>query len=229
MAGEFDLTSALALTDVAQIETDSKLQVFAASGFRMLAFTRGGRAALELVKQGVAHVAAVHRSTADRPDGNAAAVREVLGAGFRLLRCADWQAGLALPADNHARSLTACLGSIRHWAAREPGSAARECLEELTGRPFQGKRTLGSHQAVAETVKGGWAEAGVCVRLCAVDAGLNFLPVRAESLDLCFPAAMEYDPRIQALIGLLRGRKHRRLLEELPGYDSRRTGDLSVA
>lgn len=35
MAGEFDLTSALAITDVAQIETDSKLQVAAAPSFRI--------------------------------------------------------------------------------------------------------------------------------------------------------------------------------------------------
>lgn len=35
MAGEFDLTSALAITDVAQIEADSKLQVAAAPSFRV--------------------------------------------------------------------------------------------------------------------------------------------------------------------------------------------------
>ena len=54
------------------------------------------------------------------------------------------------------------------------------------------------------------------MRLCAEDAGLRFLPVRTESLDLCFSATIERDPRIQALIRLLRSRSHRRLIDKLP-------------
>ena len=50
--------------------------------------------------------------------------------------------------------------------------------------------------------------------------------VRNESLDLCFPAAIEHDPRMQALIRLLRSRSHRRLIDELPGYDSSHTGEM---
>lgn len=79
-----------------------------------------------------------------------------------------------------------------------------------------------SHQAV----RSGWAEAGVCVQLCAEDAGLKFLPVRRESLDLVFAVAMEGDPRMRALIQLMRSREHRRLIGELPGYDARHTGEL---
>jgi molybdate-binding protein len=64
------------------------------------------------------------------------------------------------------------------------------------------------------------------VRLCKEDAGLRFLPVRTEALDLCFPAAMERDPRLQALIRLLRSRSYRRLIDELSGYDASRTGEM---
>jgi molybdate-binding protein len=79
---------------------------------------------------------------------------------------------------------------------------------------------------VAEAVRAGWAEAGVCVRFSAAEAGLNFLPVRSETLDLCFPAAIQHDPRIQALVRLLRDRACRRLISELPGYDARETGEI---
>ena len=171
-------------------------------------------------------MAALHRSTVEQPDRNAETVRERLGGGYRLLRSADWEEGIALPAQDHTRSIAACARQVRHWAMREPGSAARECLDELLGKPHASKRILLSHQAVVEAVRGGWAEAGVCVRLCAEDAGLRFLPVRDESLDLCFSAAMERDPRIQALTRLLRSRAHRRLIDELPGYDASHTGDL---
>lgn len=204
----------------------------AASGFRMLVFSRGGSAALDLLKRGLAHVAALHRSTPEEPGRNAATVRERLGSSYRLLRCADWQEGLAVQPGKGGSAglmmLNSCVNGIRQWALREPGSAARECLDELAGRPLSGKRILTSHHAVAESIKTGWAEGGVCVRLCAEEAGLDFLPVRTEFLDLCFPAALENDPRIQALISLLRTRAHRRLIGELPGYDSRNMGGLTT-
>ena len=66
------------------------------------------------------------------------------------------------------------------------------------------------------------------MRLCADAAGLNFLPVRTETLDLCFPAGMQRDPRVQALIRLLRTRTYRRLVSELPGYDARYTGEMAT-
>jgi molybdate-binding protein/DNA-binding XRE family transcriptional regulator len=198
----------------------------AAAGFRLLAFTRGGGIALELLQQGLVHVAALHRSTLEQPDRNAETVREKLGGGYRLLRSADWQEGIALPARDHTRSISACAKQVRQWAMREPGSAARECLDDLLGKSQISKHIMLSHQAVVEAVRGGWAEAGVCVRLCAEDAGLRFLPVRNESLDLCFSAAMERDPRVQALIRLLRSRAHRRLVDELPGYDASHTGEM---
>lgn len=198
----------------------------AASGFRMLTFTRGGGAALELLRQGVVHVAALHRSTEERPERNAETVLERLGSGYRLLRCAEWQEGIALPVADAISSVTACAQQVRQWAMREPGSAARECLDELLGQATVPEHVVLSHQAVVEAVRSGWAEAGVCVRLCAEDAGLRFLPVRRESLDLCFAVAMEGDPRIRALIQLMRSREHRRLIGELPGYDARNTGEL---
>jgi len=198
----------------------------AASGFRLLAFSRGGGPALELLRQGVVHVAALHRSTAERPARNAETVGERLGGGYRLLRCADWEEGIVLPADNHTRSVSACAHRIRRWAMREPGSSARECLDELLVRPRSSSHVATSHAGVAEVVRSGWAEAGVCVRICAEDAGLHFLPVRTESLDLCFSASMERNPRVQALIRLLRSRAYRHLIDELPGYDASRTGEL---
>jgi molybdate-binding protein len=79
---------------------------------------------------------------------------------------------------------------------------------------------------VAEAVSGGWADAGICVQLSAEEAGLRFLPVRAERLDFCFARTMQHDPRVQALIRLLRSRSYRALMSDLPGYDTRMTGEI---
>ena len=200
-----------------------------ASGFRLLVFPRSGGAALELLRKGLVHVAGLHRSTAEHPERNAETVRAQLGEGYDLLRAARWEEGLALPAGSAARSIASATRRSYRWAARERGSAARECLDEVIGgRRFYGREVDG-HAAVAEAVHAGWADAGICVKLCAEDAGLNFLPVRQEMLDFCFAKRLQQDPRVQALIRLLRSRSHRRLVSELPGYDARETGAIANA
>lgn len=200
----------------------------AATGDRLLAFPRSGGAALELLGRGVVHAAALHRSTAEHPGRNAETVRQRLGAGYRLLRVAEWQTGVAVAPDAGAAARRDDFAGVRRWAVREVGSAARECLEELLGRPLPRQRPWSSHAAVATAVRDGFADAGVCVRLCAEEAGLQFVPVRTESLDLCFPAALERDPAMQALIRLLRSRAFRGVVADLPGYDSVHTGTLDT-
>jgi molybdate-binding protein len=197
-----------------------------ASGFRLLVFPRGGRGALDLLRRKLVHVAGLHYSTEEFPQRNTEAARAQLGGDSRLLRMAKWESGIALATNDPANSVESVVRRPLHWAAREAGSAARECLDELFGqRRFSGREVSG-HAAVAEAVRAGWAGAGVCVRFSAAEAGLNFLPVRKEILDLCFPAAFQHDPRIQALVRLLRARACRRLISELPGYDARETGEI---
>jgi len=197
-----------------------------ASGFRLLVFPRGGRAALELLRQKLVHVAGLHYSTDEAPERNAETVRTQVSDDCQLLRVAKWESGIALATDDRSRSAESVARRSLRWAARETGSAARECLDGLLGQRHFAGREVNGHAAVAEAVRAGWAEAGVCVRFSAVEAGLNFLPVRSETLDLCFPAAFQNDRRIQALVRLLRGRTCRRLISELPGYDARETGEF---
>lgn len=197
------------------------------SGFRLLVFPRGGRAALELLRQKLVHVAGLHYSTDEQPARNAEIAQAQIESNCRLLRVAKWEAGVALASGDRSRSPDSVARRHLRWAAREPGSAARECLDELLGRRHFSGREVNGHAAVAEAVRGGWAGAGVCVRFSAEEAGLNFLPLRTEALDLCFPAAIQHDPRIQALVRLLRTRAYRRLVSELPGYDARHTGELT--
>ncbi|MEI8288259.1 MAG: substrate-binding domain-containing protein [Verrucomicrobiota bacterium] len=196
------------------------------SGFRLLIFPRGGQTALELLRQKLVHVAGLHYSTEDAPGRNIETVRAQMSSDCRLLRSAKWQSGIALASDDRSRSAESVARRQLRWAAREPGSAARECLDELLGRRrFEG-REVGGHASVAEAVRSGWAEAGVCVKFSAEEAGLNFLPLRNETLDFCFPAPLQHDARIQGLVRLVRGRAWRQLVSELPGYDARETGEI---
>lgn len=203
------------------------------SGVRLLPVVRSSRRALELLAQGRVLVAGVHLGG----DGaeNRAAAEGRLGDGVRLLRLGLWEEGVALSPGSGIRSARRLRRARLRWVGREEGSGARACLEELfeghweDGAGGEGDEVpvASDHRGVAEAVRAGWAQAGVCVRLAAEEAGLDFLPVRREAYDLCYPAAVEDDPRILALREAVRSRSFRGTLATLPGYDSATTGRVA--
>lgn len=197
-----------------------------ASGFRLIVLPRCGKAALDLLRRGAVHLAGLHRATDEQPNLNAESARSTLGKGYQLVRAARWLEGIAVGAAERPRPPEVLVRTRHRWALREPGSAARECLDRLSGPRRLPGRVVSSHTAVAQAVRASWADAGVCIKLAAEEAGVNFIPVRTELLDFCFPAALAREARVLALVRLLRSRAHRQLISELPGYDARETGEL---
>ena len=142
------------------------------------------------------------------------------------MRVARWQEGLAVCPGKGIKSVAAALRQKLRWIGREAGSGARQCLDELFEDRDKPRREARDHRGVAEAIRCGWADVGVCVRLVSEDAGLEFLSVRDETYDLCFATEAVDDPRIEALIAAVRSESYRRLLGELPGYDTRHAGEL---
>lgn len=187
-------------------------------GLRVIALERSSRAALELLRQGVVHAAGVHLARAEDERGNAAAVRELAGPGHALLHVARWDSGIALAGTTAPRARELARGKLR-WIGREPGSGARACQDEVLGERRAPRRTASSHRAVGEALRGGWAEAGACLRLVALGAGLRFVSVRTERYDLCLAEDSLRDPRLVALVEAVRSRRYAAWLAELPGYE----------
>lgn len=193
-------------------------------GVRLIPLHRSSQAALRALAEGVADVAGVHLAD---PEGNAEAVRETLGAGHVLAHLATWREGVAVAGGAHR-----AVGSLVRratWIAREPGSGARACLEDLfreEGREPRFRRVARDHRAVAQLVRDGWGTAGVCVELVAREADLGFVATRAESYDLCVPAHLADDPRVRALLDALRDRSLRGLIADLAGYDPSAMGEV---
>lgn len=195
------------------------------AGIRLLAFFRSSRQALALLKQGLVHVAGLHLSGSTE-DGNVAAVRAELDGAYRLVRVVRWDEGVVTTNDRKAR-LPSIVRSRLNWIGREPGSGARQCMDELFGNRRAPRRLARDHRGVAEAVRSGWADAGVCLRLAAEEAGLRFLPVRQEAYDLCFAEVHESDPRIRALLAVLRSSTFRQTVDDLPGYNARDMGSTA--
>jgi molybdate-binding protein/DNA-binding XRE family transcriptional regulator len=203
---------------------------------RLIVLPRSSRVALELLAQGLVHAAGVHLASSDSIGGNETAAREhlstgVFGRAYRLLRVADWDEGIALAAGQPLRSIKAVLGARLRWVEREPGSGAAQCLEELLGRSSERRRLerapwARDHRGVAEAIRGQWADAGICLRLASEEAGLSFLSVRQEAYEICFPEALAGDPRIKALVQVVRSAAYRRTVADLPGYSTTQTGEL---
>jgi molybdate-binding protein/DNA-binding XRE family transcriptional regulator len=196
-------------------------------GIRLLVLMRSSQQALALLSRNLVHVAGVHLARADQQGGNAGIIRSRLGEGFQCLHLARWQEGVVLAPGLGIRSVRSVLGGNLRWVGREPGSGARQCLDELLEHRRPPRRIARDHRGVAEAVRCGWADAGVCVRLVGEEAGLEFLGVREEAYDLCFASSLfEDDRRLQALVEVVRSREYRGILGELPGYDCWRTGEL---
>jgi molybdate-binding protein/DNA-binding XRE family transcriptional regulator len=196
------------------------------AGVRLLVLSRSSSESLALLGKDLVHVAGIHLATPQRPRANSQAVRTRLGSGYSLLRLACWQEGLALAPHLGVRTIQAAVRARLRWIGREPGSAARQCLDELLGNRVGVRRVARNHRAVAESIRGGLADAGVCLRLAGEEAGLRFLSVRKEFFDLCFRSDGATDPRIAALIQAVCSTEYRRLLSDLPGYDASAAGEL---
>ena len=199
-----------------------------ATGLRLVVLPRSSGEALALLKSGRVHVAGIHYATDDDPEANRFSVRSALGPGYRLMRIARWDAGLAVAPTVSASSIASVVRADLRWVGREPGSAARRCLDELRpGRPAP-RRSARDHRGVAEAIRSGWADVGVCHRLPCDEAGLRFLNVRVESYDLCYAVEAERDQRIAGLVRTVRSAAYRRLIADLPGVDPSDAGDLDT-
>lgn len=196
----------------------------ATTGLRMLVLPRSSRQSLELLREGLVHVAGLHLATDDQPDQNSRAATDVAGSGLRMCRVAHWHEGVAMRGQDRVRSLAGLNSSRLRWVGREAGSGARQCLDRVLENRPSPSRIARNHQGVTEAILSGWADAGICVQLAASEAGLNFLPVQREAYDLCYRADFADDRRLKGLLATLRSKTYRQLLASLPGYETAETG-----
>jgi molybdate-binding protein/DNA-binding XRE family transcriptional regulator len=195
--------------------------------FRMLVLSRSSRQSLQLLRDGLVHIAGLHLAESRTPEKNAEVAREILGIPFRLLRMANWQEGLALTPGLGHKTVGQALAAGLRWIGREPGSGARQVLDEVLQGAAAPALVARDHRGVVEAVRSGWADAGISVRLASEEAGLEFITIRDEAYDLCVPESFMEDPRVRALVEVIRSKSLQGMISDLPGYDTRETGELT--
>lgn len=199
------------------------------SPFRLLILSRPSGGALQMLEQGLVHVAGIHLSRVAEKRSNAAILSErKLAENWSLLRASQWEEGLAVAQDSAIRSLRQAAKQSLRWIGRLPGAGARRCQDELRGDARPPTRTARDHRAVAEAIVNDWADAGICLRLTSDEAHLRFFSICEDQYDLCFPERYRADPRIAALVKTIRSTEYRELIGQLPGYRAADAGELET-
>ncbi|MBT9153093.1 MAG: Molybdopterin molybdenumtransferase [Firmicutes bacterium] len=83
-----------------------------------------------------------------------------------------------------------------------------------------------THLAVACAVANGSAEVGLGILSAANAFGLDFVPICLEQFDIVMRRATLHDPRIQALLSIIRSAEFASRVGELGGYATNKSGEV---
>lgn len=172
-------------------------------------------------------------------DANAAALRDAPDLHDAVLVAfVRREQGLVLPAGNpkRLRGLSDVLALGVRMATRQQGTGAQMLLDVLLTRAGASMRDLRRIETpaltgpdIAEIVRAGQADCGIGTRAAARSAGLDFVPLVWENLDLAMRQRSYFRPAMQALIRFLSERRLQQRAEELTGYDPSPAGQIRFA
>ena len=205
----------------------------AKQGVRLISLQRTSRQALKLLELGLVHMAGIHFGSDQSSTQNFDAVTQLRKfSPYKLLRYATWNAGIAASEKYSSYTVDRIINTPCRWINRPIGSSARASLDEILGTRTSPEAITGytneanSHQAVADVIKCGAADAGWILEAVASSQGLSFRPIKKEFYDLCFSERFEEDPRYRAFIDVVRSRAFRDLFRAVPGIESQNAGDI---
>jgi len=198
----------------------------------------GSRAALEGLARGEAHVAGCHLFDPETGCYNAPWVARLIPFPCTLVGFAVWQQGLIVAPGNplQIRGVSDLARPNVRLVNRQDGAEARMLLDRSlqqaripTAAVLGYEHVASGHLGVAETVRGGLADAGIGVRAAALAYGLDFVLWGEERYDLVIPNHVLDLPAVAALLAVLRRPALQQQVELLGGYDVSPMGHPSSA
>ena len=196
----------------------------------------GSLGGLLALARGEAHLAGAHLLDEATGEYNLSYVRRHLkDIPIVLVALVGRTQGLLVPKGN-PRGIAGLSDLARDgttFVNRQRGSGTRVLLDHLLrGANIQASHIRGyereeyTHLAVAATVAGGSADAGLGVLSAARAVGTDFVPLANEQYDLAIPAEL-YDGEVLApLLALIRDEAFRQQVDALGGYDTSRMGEV---
>ncbi|MBU2549736.1 MAG: molybdopterin biosynthesis protein [Proteobacteria bacterium] len=196
----------------------------------------GSLGGLLTLKRGFSHLAGSHLLDTETGEYNLSYIRQHL-AGFpvRLVNLVTREQGFLVLPGNPKGIRT--FGDLYHegvtFINRQGGSGTRILLDynlQLLGLAPDGisgyENEEFTHMAVAAAVLSGRADVGLAIQASAKALGLNFVPVTTERYDLVIPESHWEDPKIQAMLDVVRSDVFKTTVDGLGGYGTGQTGEL---
>jgi putative molybdopterin biosynthesis protein len=191
---------------------------------------------LDLLAEGLVHVAGLHLSDAGHGESNTEAVRRRFpDQRMLVVNLTRWRQGFVLPAGNRLaiRSGADLLRTGLRVARREEGAGAQALVRRLLADEgadvahLAGPAVSG-HAEVAQLVACGAADVGVAIESVALAAGLDFVPLAEERFDLVVPAHRAETVPVSRLLDALDDDGFRAEMAHLPGYDGALSGQAAT-
>jgi molybdate-binding protein/DNA-binding XRE family transcriptional regulator len=205
------------------------------AGVELVVVSRNSSQSLELLKQGLVHVAGTHLRDEASGESNLPAVRQRFGTrAVAVIGFAVWEEGIVVARGNPKR-----IRAIADFARadvtivnREPGAGCRRLLDaELRRLGVSAKSVHGYDQIALGHLPAAWhvltgkADCCIATKAAARVFGLGFLPLLSERYDIVIRKPELNAPAMQVLLDTLGRAAFRRELEALGGYDTRMAGD----
>jgi excisionase family DNA binding protein len=213
------------------------------SGSGLATLTEGTGRGIDRLQRGEVIAAAIRfhgqsLSANAAGDANIAAVRATPGLQDAvLIGVARREQGLLLAPGNPKRlhSMADVAASGAQMAVRQ-GGGAQLLLDTLLTRAGATTKDLRRLEPpcltgpdLAAAIRSGRADCGIATRAAARSAGLDFVPLLWESIDLLMRQRSYFRPPIQTLIGFLRDTRLRHRATDLSGYDTAPAGQIRFA
>lgn len=196
----------------------------------------GSMGGIMAVRNNEAHIAGVHMLDEQTGEFNVSYVNRYLKnkASWCLVHLAMREQGLLVMPGN-PKGIQGLLDLVRsdiEYVNRQRGAGTRMLLDyQLQKLGIECSKIagydkeVGTHMAVAATIAGGAADAGMGIRAAAKALGLDFIPVAQEQYDLIFNFSAQ-DERQALIIKILQSSEFRQQVEALGGYDLKEAGKL---
>jgi putative molybdopterin biosynthesis protein len=196
----------------------------------------GSLGGIMALQKGRCHLAGSHLLDPAAGIYNQASIREHLpGMPLKLVRLVDREQGFIVPAGNPEKiqGLPDLVRPGITFINRQRGSGTRVLLDwRLTRLNMSPDNIAGyeneeyTHMNVAAAVLSGRASTGLGVKSAAVALGLDFIPLGVEEYDLVIPSRHWDDPRILALLRVIRSDAFLRAAADMGGYGTEKTGQV---
>ena len=235
-SGEDDLRKGVLIAGCDPAISILSRHLMLSDGVDIAAVECSSRRALELLRNGKAHIAGMHLRDANTGEFNLPFVRQAFPrGGVQVITYGKWEQGFVVLPGN-PRGIRSAADLVRRGTAivnREKGSGSRDLLDRLLAKAGVDEArvrgygtTTSGHLTAALAVLTGQADCCIATRSAAVSLGLDFVALAEERYDFVTLREFAREPPVKALFDALNRSKLRNQLARIAVYDTSETGSV---